>query len=86
MKGLLAANEMAERACSLVRQQLAEAREEAKGLLAAKEQAERGNELLRGELAQCQENFLRATAKRRIWLVRAFREVRRFGRRLSRRS
>ena len=86
VKGLLAANEMAERACSLVRQQLAEAREEAKGLLAAKEQAERGNESLRGELAQCQENFLRATAKRRIWLVRAFREVRRFGRRLSRRS
>jgi SAM-dependent methyltransferase len=87
VKGLLAANEMAERACALVRHELAGAREEARGVRAAKETAERANESLRGELAQCQENLVRVrAAKRRIWPVRAFREVRRFGRRLGKGS
>jgi SAM-dependent methyltransferase len=83
-EGLLAANEMAERACAVVRDQLAGARNEAKGLAAAKERAERACESLRGQLAECQENLARVrAAKRRIWLVRAFRELRRFGRRLG---
>lgn len=90
-KGLLAANEMAERACAVVRDQLAGAREEATRLRAARDTAEReaeetarACESLRGQLAECQDNLIRVrAAKRRIWLMRAFREVRRFGRRLS---
>jgi len=93
-KGLLAANEMAERACAVLRHELAAAREEAKGLKAAKDDAERAGqeaeracETLRGELAACQENLARVrVSKRRIWPVRAFRELRRFGRRLGERS
>jgi len=88
-KGLLVANEMAERACALLRRQLAGAREEVKGLLAAKanaEEAERDCASLRSQLAECQERVLQErAAKRRIWLVRAYRELRRFGRRVGRR-
>lgn len=84
-KGLLAANEMAERACALVRHELAGAREEVTNLLAAKEKAERDCASLRSQLAECRERVLQErAAKRRIWLVRAFRELRRFGRRLGR--
>jgi SAM-dependent methyltransferase len=92
VKGLLAANEMAERACALVRRQLADARDEVKGLLAAKEMAERDCELLSGQLAakekaerDCELLTGRLAAKRGIWLARAFRELRRFGRRIGRR-
>jgi SAM-dependent methyltransferase/uncharacterized coiled-coil DUF342 family protein len=155
VNALIAANEMAERACAVVRHELGGAREETKGLReeanglreeanglreeanrlreevkglqeevkglqeevkglqeevkglqeeakdrqAAKEMAEHANESLRGELtecqqnlgslrdelAQCQEELLHArAAKRRIWPVRAFRELGRFGRRLGR--
>jgi SAM-dependent methyltransferase len=92
--GLLAANEMAERACAVVRHELAATREETTRLRAARDTAERAAEetaraceSLRGELAECQDNLIRVrAAKRRIWLMRAFREVRRFGRRLGRRS
>ena len=89
VNGLLAATEMAERACALIRHQLAGARDEMKGPLAAKEaaneRAERDCASLRSELAECQERLLQErAAKRRIWPVRAFRELRRFARRLGR--
>jgi SAM-dependent methyltransferase len=94
VKGLVAANEMAERACALLRHQVADAREEVKRLVAAKEkaeqaaeQAERACASLRSQLEECQERVLQErAAKRRIWPVRALRELRRFGRRLGRRS
>jgi hypothetical protein len=90
VKGLLAANEMAERACALTRHHLAGARDDMKGLLAAKEaaneKAEGDRASLRSELAECQERLLQErAAKRRIWPVRAFRELRRFGQHLGRR-
>jgi hypothetical protein len=80
VKGLVAANEMSERACAL-------AREELKALLAA-------NVVARGHLAECrdrvnvlsQERAARLSSKQRPWLVRAARELRRFGRRLRTRS
>jgi SAM-dependent methyltransferase len=94
VKGLVAANEMAERACALVRHQLVGAREEAKRLATAKETAETATEIagrtvesLRSQLAECQQRLLHErAAKRRIWPARAWRELRRFGRRLRRSS